>query len=127
MNNNVAEARKQEAEMDKVLAKLKALIIEEIEAAGPMDGVTITSDRLAAGTVSFSALRSNLNISPSTYLPKAQAEVVRKKLEPKKRVTDVIHTLEQMLEDEYVKLSDGERVTLNEKTLEAIRKILEEK
>lgn len=121
--NNVEKKIKQalvlEENAQKLLAELKEDIGKAIHSVGPLAGVMIISEMPNCATISFSALQRT-NLAPTTYLPCEQAAAVMRCLASKSTVKSVLKEMDELVEGRLACVSGGEKVTLNENTIQAL-------
>ena len=123
MNRQIKEALVLEQQAQQFLSDLKNEIEAAVEAAEPMPGTQITGQYPICAVVSLSALH-RYSLAPSTYIPSAQADAVRRKLAPKQTVQGLLESLEDMTEKQAACFPNNGTVLLNVKTAGVLRRYL---
>ena len=108
-----------ETALQQLLHQLKKRITSAVSKEKPLNGVKILSDAPCCATVRLSAL-NKMDFAPSTYLPSEQAAAVKRRLLPKQTVQSILDELTEMVKTRTVRFSDGERVTINQNTVDAL-------
>ena len=121
LNQAIKKALKQEESLRVTIAKMKETIFNDVSASKPLDGVDIKKCSVSCAVVSFSTLSHHgLIMSPYYYLPSAQAEFVRRRLQSATTVTDIINRIREMTDERKVRFSSSETHPLNPNTIEVL-------
>lgn len=119
MHSAIKQALEMEKTLQQVLHQLKEQATNAVSKEKLLKGVKILSDAPCCATVRLSAL-DKMDLAPSTYLPSAQADAVKRRLEPKQTVQSILDELHDMVKTRAVRFSDGERVTINQNTIDVL-------
>lgn len=122
MNYIIKKALNQEAYLADLVNSIVDSVSHDLECCQPLNGVSVQSTAFPCATVSFLALDKTI-LSPDYYIPKAQAAVVRKRLQKAKTVSELINMISAMVETQQVSTSSGMR-RLNGNTVQALKKYL---
>ena len=120
MNREIREALVLEQQAQQFLSLLKNKIGIAVEAVNPMPKVQVIGTHPNCAIVSLSSLHRH-SLAPSTYIPSAQADAVRRKLAPKQTVQGVLESLEDMVEKQAACFPNNGTVLLNVKTVGVLR------
>lgn len=121
MNQELKTALEHEKIAQNYSKNVKQKIVDNVASVGPEDGVTIPKDTsLQIAIVKFSALKEGLNLAPSTYIPKAQAEAVKRRLDSCNSVQHVLDAVTEMVSTSKIRFSNGNYVTLNGNTTKVL-------
>lgn len=123
--NRFREIMDHERSMQETVEELKHEIFNRIAMTTALPGTSVEQSTMKMGTVQFRSLGPNLDLSPETYFPKAQAEEVLRKISSCNTVTDIMRRLREMVSTRRIKW-DGCSVTLNQNTLQVLREYIEE-
>lgn len=123
--NRLKEIIAHEMAIQASVEELKQEIFNRIAETNPLPGTSIEHGAIKMGTVQFSSLGANLDLSPETYFPKAQAEEVLRKISHCNTVTDIMRRLREMVSTRRIKW-EGHSVTLNQNTLQVLQEYIEE-
>ncbi|MBQ7025055.1 MAG: hypothetical protein IJN31_00485 [Peptococcaceae bacterium] len=108
-----------EKALQRLMHQLKKQVSNAVSKEKLLKGVKILSGTPCCATVRLSAL-DKMNLGPSTYLPSAQADAVKRRLEHKQTVQSIVDELHNMIETRAVRFSDGERVAFNQNTIDIL-------
>lgn len=118
--DQVFDIMAKEQRIHRKIDNLKEEICQAIEAR-TMEGVEQVKSELNIAIVRFSAIKASngFNLSPGYYLPKSQAEQVRRKLKPAVSMTDLLERIEEMCQKKCVVIG-REIYQLNPNTLSVL-------
>lgn len=123
--NRFREIMDHERAIQESIEKLKQEIFNRIAETDPLPGTSVEQGPMKMGTVQFSSLGANLDLSPETYFPKVQAEEVLRKIAPCNTVTDIMRRLREMVSARRIRW-EGHSITLNQNTLQVLQEYVEE-
>ena len=123
MIHSIRKAIALERQTQQFLVDLKEEIGAAVDAAGPLSGVQMLRTHPDCAVISLSTLQQN-TLSASTYLPAAQAAVVRQKLEPERTVQGLLDALKDMTKRQSACFPGKNSVQLNSRTLWVLQNFL---
>lgn len=125
MNQELEVAMRHEEKAQEYLRKLKENITTSIIEAGPIAGVRMVKDAGPSVAIVSSNALLNWNLSPDTYIPKAQSDAVARRISTCATVRALLEALQKSAKAGYIRFSNGEQVTLNTNTLKVLASYLE--
>lgn len=124
---NLSEIARLEAQARKALEDIKKEIVEAVQTAPALPGVTQISKHPAIAIVNFSALKNGWNMAPETYLQSEQAKAIDAKVRGCQSLTAFAAAVREMVETKRVKMpgSSNYGITLNDNTVAVLREVLD--
>lgn len=124
------EAFELEKKANRALGKFKEELYERIGATDTLEGVQIPANAgtLRIAYVNLGTVLREKSLSPETYIPAAQADIVRKALASCSTITDLVLKVSRIIQTGSVVInSNGGKYTyrLNAHTLEVLKKSIE--
>lgn len=120
INKLLNEERSMQQKIQKSMVDFTAKIVRKI-AQEKLEGVEEISTSPMIASVRFSALQREKSWCPETFIPTAQANAVKRKLNSCHSLQTMLSTIEEMVTTKCVKLSGGEKIPLNSKTIEILQ------
>ena len=125
--NEIFEMEKQTS---LALKQFKENVVAAVADAGPIPGVTVpdNTNGLKIAYVNFGAIKeNNFSLSPETYIPKVQAELVAQAIHNIPTALQTFEKLRELVAKKSVTVSSGSRkytIQLNANTVTALEKVL---
>lgn len=125
MKEELLQAIYQEQNLKETMNRLKKSIWRDILSAAPVSGVTVwDKPNVCCVIVNFQSLVDSKNMAPNTYIQKAQANAVLRKLNGASNVTELVKRIQEMISTGIVRFNSTDTCRLNKTTLAVLQRAI---